>query len=235
MRLTLIESDHKLFQTAECAFASVMLHAALVCLALNIIGGERGITLSGNGATPLFLVPPDRKESPPGGQSEIFSAGQPGGYFADGSELDGAGNGARVGGRPYGRLTARERSSAVGLVPFGPPTRLFDSVFTVLQVDEMVERHPESAAPLYPPRLSALGIQGRVHATFVVDATGRVDMTSVRVLESDDPEFSESVRTALREMRFRPAKRGGRAVRQLVEQRFNFRIEPPGQVRRQVS
>jgi TonB family protein len=233
MRLTLIESDHKLFQTAEGAFASIMLHAALVCLALNVIGGERGILISGHEATPLFLVPPDRKESPPGGQAEIFRLGQPGGYFADGSELDGAGNGARVGGRPYGRLSPRERSS--GLVPFGPPARLFDSVFTVLQVDEMVERHPESAAPVYPPRLSALGIEGRVHATFVVDATGRVDMTSVRVLESDDPEFSESVRAALRDMRFRPAKRGGRAVRQLVEQRFNFRIEPPGQVTRQVS
>jgi TonB family protein len=235
MRLTLIESDHRLFQTAECAFASVILHAGLVCLVLNVIGGEHGISISGHGATPLFLVPPDRQESPAGGQAEIFRAGQAGGYFADGSQLDGAGNGAGLGGRPYGRLSSRERSSAVGLVPFGPQARLLDSVFTVLQVDEMVERHPESAAPVYPPRLSALGIEGRVHATFVVDATGRVDMTSVRVLESDDPEFSESVSAALAEMLFRPAKRGGRAVRQLVEQRFNFRIEPPGQVRRQVS
>jgi TonB family protein len=235
MRLTLIESDHNLFQTAECAFASVMLHAGLVCLALYVIGGERGIPLSGHDAAPMFLAPPDRQESPPGGQTEIFRAGQPGGYFADGSELDGAGSGSRIGGRPYGRISPRERSSAIGLVPLGPPDRLFDSTFTVLQVDEMVERRPESAAPVYPPRLSALGIEGRVQATFVVDATGRVDMTSVRVLESDDPEFSESVSTALAEMRFRPAKRGGRAVRQLVEQRFNFRIEPPGQVTRHVS
>ena len=235
MRLTLIESDHKLFQTAESAFVSVMLHAGLVCLALNLIEGERGIPLSGHDATPLFLVPPDRKESPPGGQSEIFRLGQPGGYFADGAELKGDGNGTRVGGRPYGRLSPRERSSAIGLVPMGPPARLFDSVFTVLQVDEMVERHPESAAPVYPPRLSALGIEGHVHATFVVDATGRVDMSSVRVLESNDAEFTESVRVALAEMRFRPAKRSGRTVRQLVEQRFNFRIEPVGQVMRHVS
>jgi hypothetical protein len=61
----------------------------------------------------------------------------------------------------------------------------------------------------------------------VVHTTGRVDMTSVHVLASDDPEFSESVRTALGEMRFRPATRGGHAVRQLVEQRFSFRIAPP--------
>jgi periplasmic protein TonB len=68
-----------------------------------------------------------------------------------------------------------------------------------------------------------------------VGATGRVDMASVRVLESDHPEFSESVRTALAEMRFRPARRGGKSVRQLVEQRFNFRIAPANQGARQMS
>jgi hypothetical protein len=36
-------------------------------------------------------------------------------------------------------------------------------------------------------------------------------------------------------MRFHPATRGGRAVRQLVEQRFNFRIAPPPPVGRQLS
>jgi TonB family protein len=105
----------------------------------------------------------------------------------------------------------------------------------MLEVERMVERYESSAAPVYPPRLSALGKQGRVQVTFVVDTAGRVDMTSVQVLASDDPEFSESVRTALGEMRFHPATRGGRAVRQLVEQRFNFRIAPPAQVGRQLS
>jgi TonB family protein len=99
----------------------------------------------------------------------------------------------------------------------------------------MVERYEYSGAPIYPPKLSALGKEGHVQATFVVDTTGRVDMASVRVLESDDPEFSASVRTALGEMRFRPATRGGKAVRQLVEQRFNFRIAPTTQVTRQIS
>jgi TonB family protein len=231
MRLTLIESDHRLFQTAECAFASLMLHAGLVCLAIGVI--ERGRPADGRDATPLFLVPPDRQESPPAGQTARVQSGQPGGYFADGSELDGAGSGSRLGGRPYGRLSPRERSSAVGLVPLGSPARPSDSIFTVLEVEQTVERYEGSAAPIYPPRLSALGIEGHVQATFVVDPTGWVDRTSVRVLESDDPEFSESVRTALGEMRFRPAMRGGKAVRQLVEQRFNFRIAPlagPGEV-----
>src|SRR4029079_1707001 len=94
--------------------------------------------------------------------------------------------------------------------------RLGDSVFTMLEVDRVVERSEFSAAPVYPPRLSALGKEGHVQATFIVDETGAVDMASVHVLESDDPEFSESVRTALGEMRFRPATRRGEAVRQLL-------------------
>ena len=120
-------------------------------------------------------------------------------------------------------------------MPFGAPVRLSDSVFTMLQVDRMVERYEGTAAPIYPPRLIAAGKEGRVQASFVVDPTGRVDPASVQVLASDDPEFTESVRTALGEMRFRPAMRGGRAVRQLVEQRFSFRIAREAQVGSQIS
>jgi TonB family protein len=233
MRHHLIESDHGAFQTTECAFASLVLHASLIWLAVGVIAG--GVPADKRSTEALFLVPPDRKEAPLAGQTELFQLGQAGGYFADGAELAGAGSGNRVGGRPYGRQRSGERSSAVGLVPFGPPARPADSVFTMLEVDRMVERYEYSGAPIYPPKLSALGKEGHVQATFVVDTTGRVDMASVRVLESDDPEFSASVRTALGEMRFRPATRGGKAVRQLVEQRFNFRIAPTTQVTRQIS
>jgi hypothetical protein len=36
-------------------------------------------------------------------------------------------------------------------------------------------------------------------------------------------------------MRFRPAKKGGKTVRQLVEQRFNFRIAPTVEVGKHIS
>ena len=215
--------------------ASILLHASLLWLAAGVIAGAQVLIGNEPLAVPLVLLPPDRREAPPAGQTESFRLGQAGGYFADGAVLDGAGSGTRTGGRPYGRQRSGERSSALGLAPLGQPARPADSVFTMLEVERMVERYEASAAPVYPPRLSALGKEGRVHATFVVDTTGRVDMTSVQVLASDDPEFSESVRTALGEMRFRPATRGGRAVRQLVEQWFNFRIAPEAQVGRQLS
>jgi len=235
MRLHLIESDQRSFQTAECAFASLLFHASLVWLAVGVIAGAQALSGDERLAMPLALLPPDSREAPPAGQTEVFRVGEAGGLFADGAVLDGEGSGTRTGGRPYGRLRPGERSSALGLAPFGPPARLGDSVFTMLEVERMVERCEGSAAPVYPPKLSALGKEGRVVATFVVETTGLVEMTSVQVLASDDPEFSESVRTALGEMRFRPATRGRRPVRQLVEQRFNFRIAPAGQVIRQLS
>jgi len=235
MRLHLIESDQKSIQTAECAFASLLFHASLIWLAVGVIAGAQVLAGDALLSVPLVLLPPDRHEAPPAGQTESFQLGQAGGLFADGAVLDGAGSGTRTGGRPYGRQRPGERSRALGLARMGQQARPTDSVFTMLEVERMVERYESSAAPVYPPRLSALGKEGRVQATFVVDTTGRVDMSSVHVLASDDPEFSESVRTALGEMRFRPATRGGRAVRQLVEQRFNFRIAPPPPVDRQLS
>jgi len=89
-----------------------------------------------------------------------------------------------------------------------------------------VERYEGSAAPVYPRDLIALGTEGQVQATYVVDTVGRVDTTTIQVLQSDDPRFTESVRTALGGMRFRPAKRSGHVVRQLVQQKFRFRIMP---------
>jgi hypothetical protein len=51
-----------------------------------------------------------------------------------------------------------------------------------------------------------------------------VDTSTIQVLQSDDSLFTESVRTALGQAAFRPAKRGGHSVRQLVAQRFRFRL-----------
>jgi len=235
MRLHLPESDHDSVETAECAFASLVLHSSLIWLAVGVIMGSAVLPAVGRDTAALFLVPPDRKEAPPAGQTERFQLGRPGGFYTDGQELAAGGSGTQVGGRPYGRLRAGERSSALGLAPLGQTARPADSVFTMLEVDRMVERYEFSAAPIYPPRLAALGKQGHVHATFVVDTTGGVDLSSVQLLESDDPAFSESVRTALGAMRFRPATRGGRVVRQLVEQRFNFRIAPAVSAGRQIS
>lgn len=83
-------------------------------------------------------------------------------------------------------------------------------------------REDSRRAPQYPRELQARGIEGEVWLTFVVDADGSVDMTSLRTWLSDDPGFEGSVRDYLRRARYVPATVGGVAVRRRVAQRFLF-------------
>lgn len=79
------------------------------------------------------------------------------------------------------------------------------------------------AGPEYPERAIRQNISGIVAARFIVDARGRVE-SDVTILESTSDEFTSAVRSYLRRARYRPARVGGRAVRQLVEQRFVFEL-----------
>ena len=93
------------------------------------------------------------------------------------------------------------------------------------QVEKPVLPLPGSPAPAYPAMLRAAAVEGRVVARFVVDTMGRVEPGSFRVLESTHELFVGSVRAALPAMRYLPAEAGGRRVRQLVQQTFEFTLE----------
>jgi TonB family protein len=235
MRLTLLESDRNFFQTAECALVSILAHAGLVWFAVGVSQGGRQIPTNEREARVFFLLPPDRMDVR-SRQTEIIQWGKLGGDLEDGMHLADPSEGWLGRAPAHGGRKGGERSGARGELPFGPPPVFIpDTAFSVLEVDEMVERYEESAAPIYPRDLLAIGAEGMVQAIYVVDTTGRVDTTTIQVGRSDDPRFSESVRTALGQMRFRPARRGGKSVRQLVEQQFRFRITPASQVAKQIS
>jgi TonB family protein len=207
----------------------------LVWLAVGMTEGGDRIPTDEREARVFFLLPPDRVAAPRR-QTEVFRWGRPGGDFEGGPELTGIGDGQSLKGPARGARRWGDRSRARGEVPFGPePYLVADTAFSVLEVDQVVERYEGTAAPVYPPDLIASGTEGQVQATYVVDHTGRVDTTTIQVIQSDDPRFTESVRTALGGMRFRPAKRAGKAVRQLVVQRFRFQILPSSQVAKQTS
>ena len=72
-----------------------------------------------------------------------------------------------------------------------------------------------------------LGIEGYVAVRFVVDTNGLIDLTTAQIMEETRPEFGAAVREALPGMRFKPARRGTEAVRQLAEQLFRFQIKVP--------
>jgi len=235
MRLTLLESNRSFFQTAECAFVSIVAHAGLVWFALSATAGGRQLPTDEREARVFFLLPPDRVDER-ARQSEIFRLGKLGGDLTDGKLVTNPDESGFIRERAYGARGRGGRTGARGELPFGPPPQFIpDSVFSVLEVDQMVERYESSAAPIYPHELIVIGMEGSVQATYIVDTTGMVDTTTVEVLRSDDPRFTESVRTALGQMRFRPAKRAGKTVRQLVAQQFRFRIDPAPQVVKQIS
>src|SRR5512141_1614931 len=99
------------------------------------------------------------------------------------------------------------------------------TIFTADQVDQRAE--PDSGRPLdvkYPPALFAAGVRGSVLAEFVVDSAGKVEYASLGIVSSTHPLFSDAVRTALENARYKPAIRRGVAVRQLVQQPFDFLI-----------
>lgn len=97
-------------------------------------------------------------------------------------------------------------------------------VFQVIEVDSSAQRDPSSSAPIYPEHYQRRGIEGWVDVRFVVDTLGGVEPNSVVIVSSTSAVFTQAVLDALPTMRFRPAQLAGRAVRQVSEQRFRFRV-----------
>jgi TonB family protein len=77
-------------------------------------------------------------------------------------------------------------------------------------------------APKYPPVLEQAGISGQVKLRFVVDTTGRVEATSIKVLESTHQGFAGAARESVAAAVFHPARIGERPVRQLAHQPIRF-------------
>lgn len=137
---------------------------------------------------------------------EALPVGQPGEL-----QPDGAGEATAAAAEAEGGLQAGEDETAL----------------TEIEVDSAVVRDPASAAPVYPAVLLTRNIEGSAYVEYVVDTTGLVDTTTIRVVRSTHAEFARAVREALALMRFRPALHAGGRVRQWVQQNFAFRIVPP--------
>jgi hypothetical protein len=226
MQLTLLESDRSFFRTAEYATLSIVAHLGLVWVVVATSVGTFRLPTDEREARVLFLLPPDPVAATER-QADILLPGRPGSGLDQAGQLPAEGEGLRLLATTRRGRHRGERGGARNGQPFGPAPFLVERAYSALQVDEMVQRYENSAAPVYPPELSAQGKEGKVDATYVVDTTGRVDTTTFQVLQSDDLLFTQSVRTSLGEALFRPAKRAGRPVRQLVEQRFNFKLARP--------
>jgi TonB family protein len=100
-------------------------------------------------------------------------------------------------------------------------------------LETRIDQHPEfvSSPPLlYPSAMRQAHIEGRVVIRAIIDTTGRIEPASVKIVETPNPGFDQSVRFFVLHAFYRPARVHGRAVRVLVNIPIDFKI-PPGEVR----
>lgn len=222
LRLTLIESTRRTTLHAVGAeLVGVGVYA--VILAVAVVGGRalnRIDALAPADQAVTFLAP-RRQSSPPPAQEVIQFIGLGGVSAVSIPVVTSADNGLMPVPRGIPGDVAAES------LPVPEATVSSDKAYSEVEVDSTVKLDPSAEGPQYPPSLLEAGVQGVVYARFVVDTVGRVDTASMVVLDKPHPEFVSAVRTALARMTYHPAFLRGRAVAQLVEQPFVFRITPP--------
>ena len=97
-----------------------------------------------------------------------------------------------------------------------------NATYSANLVDEQVELINRSEVVRiltrrFPSELRDAGIEGRVVVQFVVDRNGRPEPGSIKIISATRQEFAGPSREAIAEFRFRPAKKQGQTVRQVVQ------------------
>jgi TonB family protein len=223
--IRLLESSHPGEVPFLTAVASVAAHSLVILLAIQAtravaIEDSRGWEAA---EKVIYLIPRDRaiSQRPQEAQLQWLPLGiqmafsgpfqdVPLGRSEQGRAGD-AGTGASEGTAPQDAPALAEMNSG-------------DSVMSVLEVDSAAVRYAWSAAPAYPSDMLKAHKEGEVVARYVVDTLGVADTSTFEVMSSTSRSFVSAVRAALPDMRFSPALWNGQKVRQLVEQRFAFRI-----------
>jgi len=128
-------------------------------------------------------------------------------------------------------MRPRVRSDAVRQEDQADVAKLIASheVYAPDSVDEQATLVENTARVSYPDSLLRAGVGARLVATFVVDSVGEVEIRTLEVKGTPTPPaaFVRAVREALRGARFKPARIGAAAVRQLVVLPFVFDPHAP--------
>ena len=106
-----------------------------------------------------------------------------------------------------------------------PQTIDANQTYYEFQVEKPVAQIPGTGAPRYPDALRSSGVEGEVQAQFVVNEEGKADVSTFKVLKATNDLFANAVRSALPNMRFYAAEVGGKKVKQLVQQSFQFKLD----------
>ena len=111
---------------------------------------------------------------------------------------------------PTGRVIGVAPGTVPKCAPSGGDTT--GTVYFEFQVDRPVIPRPGSSEP--PP------LGGEVLIEFVVDTAGRVDLGTVKVMQSERADATRRLREALPTLEFEPALRQRCRVRQLAQRPY---------------
>ncbi|HEX8848951.1 MAG TPA: energy transducer TonB [Gemmatimonadaceae bacterium] len=112
----------------------------------------------------------------------------------------------------------------LGDLSVAPVKAATEGAYFEFQVEKTALAASGNPPPTYPAMLKSAGVGGHVLAQFVVDASGKPDMSTFRVLESSHELFSAAVREAVAQWHYFPAEIGGEKVSQVVQQPFGFAV-----------
>lgn len=236
----LIESRPEKRPMGKGTVFSVVFHSAIMALAVAATAGA-GIEAEHARQEKIQFVamkkepppPPKPKEPPPPPKvKEIYKAPPPKGFQVlrapvdipikiptidltqkVTNESDFSGKGVKGG----------VSDGVVGAPP--APVKTSNEPYFKFQVEKPVSPIAGSGSPRYPEALRSSGVEGTVQAQFVVNESGRAEVGSFKVLDATNDLFAAAVRSALPQMRFYAAEVGGKKVRQLVQQSFQFKLD----------
>jgi len=208
------------------AILSVALHG--IAIVAIVLSGQRVMAAMSELITETvqYLYPPPREVGAPrpgqantGAFADHRTAGGLTPSWKERANGSGAGAGVAQSGAvfaPDADLTTERDEPGVG-----------DNAFSAIEVDSIALVDPTSAGPEYPQALAQRSVEGLATLRFVIDSTGRVDMSTVRVINATHKLFAQAVISAMPKMKYRPATIAGRPVRLLVQQSFTFQIRNP--------
>jgi periplasmic protein TonB len=112
-------------------------------------------------------------------------------------------------------------------VPKGPPAtgavaRNMADVFNVKDLDQQPQDRPGQAKPQYPYDLKRQGVTGSCVVQFIIDANGTV--IDAWATKSTHREFEQPAVQAVLKWKFRPGKKGGKAVKVVAARPIQFNL-----------
>lgn len=127
-------------------------------------------------------------------------------------------------------LLETQQDSAQEIPGFDPDEYVMPGSEVTLFTDSVLEQLPEvtfAPQPVYPDSLRQANVEGSVVLAAVIDTAGRVERSSIRVVSSTHPAFTQAGADALAGMLFRPGRAQGHPVRVLIQLPITFTLQAP--------